>query len=382
MSFVEVIAKNLLRRKLRTLLTIGGLAAAVATSTALLSSAWSFAASSAAYYSSRGVDIVVIRAGVSERITSSLSASLVGRLREMPEVAAAEGSLTEMVSLGEHALIGIPMHGVDPQGFTAKNLDVVRGRALTTSDRRTVLLGSALADGLKKQPGETVEIERTAFQVAGVFQTADAIEANTIVAPSADVEELMGRPGQVSEFQIRAARDTANEAGISRLCRDIEALRDPSGRSFGFKALPMQQFVNTDTETRLTKAMAWGTSVVAIGLSVVAMLNTMLMSVLERTKEFGLLRAVGWTRGRVIRMILGESLLIGISASLVGMVGAGLFVRALGTWAYTRNFVQPSLSVQAILLGIVLTLFAGLAGSLYPAFRGATCAPLSALHFE
>ncbi len=384
MAFVEVIAKNLLRRKLRTLLTVVGLAAAVATSTALLSSAWSFAASSAAYYSSRGVDIVVVRAGVSERITSSLNASLVGRLRELPEVAGVEGSLTEMVSLGQRALVGIPMHGLDPQGFTAKNLDVVRGRVLAAGDRRTVLLGKrgGLADGLKKNPGETVEIERTEFQVAGIFQTADAIEANTILAPLADVQELMGRPAQVSEFQIRASPGNANEVGVARLCRDIEALRDPSGRSFGFKALPTQQFVNTDTETRLTAAMAWGTSVVAIGLSLVAMLNTMLMSVLERTKEFGLLRAVGWTRGRVIRMILGESLLIGILASAMGMAGATLFVRALGTWSFTRNFVHPSLSAQAILLGIVLTLFAGLAGSLYPAYRGATCSPLSALHFE
>jgi putative ABC transport system permease protein len=73
MVFVEVIAKNLLRRKLRTLLTIAGLAAAVATSTTLLSSAWSFAASSASYYTSKGIDIVVVRAGVAERITSSLS---------------------------------------------------------------------------------------------------------------------------------------------------------------------------------------------------------------------------------------------------------------------------------------------------------------------
>ncbi|HXY37427.1 MAG TPA: hypothetical protein VEI07_24580, partial [Planctomycetaceae bacterium] len=99
MMFVEVIAKNLFRRKLRTLLTVAGLAAAVATSTALLSSAWSFAASSNAYYSARGVDIVVVRAGVAERITSSLNAALVGRLRELPDVAGAEGSLTEMVSV-------------------------------------------------------------------------------------------------------------------------------------------------------------------------------------------------------------------------------------------------------------------------------------------
>ncbi len=382
MLFLEVIAKNLLRRKTRTLLTIAGLAAAVATSTALLSSAWSFASSSREYYSSRGVDVVVCRAGVSERITSSLSAALAGRLRALPDVAWAEGSLTEMVSLGERALIGIPMHGVDPSGPTAEKLNVTSGRNLAAGDHRAVLLGSALAEGLKHLPGETLQIEGTAFHIAGVFQTADAIEANTIIAPLTDVQDLMGRPGQVSEFQIRAVPAAANDAGIAHLCREIESLHDASGRSLGFKALPTRKFVDSDTETRLTWAMAWGTSVVAIGLSLVAMLNTMLMSVLERTREFGLLRAIGWTRARVMRMVLGESLVIGLCASFLGAAGAGLFVRALGTWSYTRNFVQPTLSAEAVVLGIALTIFAGVAGSLYPAYRGATCVPLTALHFE
>jgi putative ABC transport system permease protein len=382
MLFVEVIAKNLLRRKLRTLLTIAGLAAAVAMSTTLLSSSWSFAQSSTAYYASRGVDIVVVRAGVAERITSSLSASLAGRLRELPDVSTAEGSLTEMVSLGERALIGIPMHGVEPAGVTAQGLEVVDGRALAAGDRRTVLLGSSLALALEKHPSQTLSIEGTSFEVAGIFQTADAIESNTILAPLADVQELMGRPGQVSEFQIRAPSVAANPAARTRLCREIESIRDSAGRSFGFKALPTQQFVDTDTETRLTWAMAWGTSVVAVALSLIAMLNTMLMSVLERTKEFGLLRAVGWTRGRVIRMILGESLAIGLFAAVLGAAGAELFVRALGNWSYTRNFVQPDISLIAVLVGVALTLIAGVAGSLYPAYRGATSVPVSALHFE
>jgi putative ABC transport system permease protein len=382
MLFLEVVAKNLLRRKLRTLLTVAGLAAAVATCTALLSSAWSFAASSRSYYSSRGVDIVVVRAGVSERITSSLSAALGSRLREPPDVADVEGSLTEMVSLGQQALIGIPMHGVDPAGLTVRKLDIIRGRSLGPADHRAVLLGKALADGLAKQPGDTVEIERTPFEIAGIFQASDAIESNTIIAPIAEVQDLMGRPGQVSEFQIRAVPAAANEAGIGRLCAQIESLRAPAGGPLGFKALPARNFVDTDTETRLTWAMAWGTSVVAIGLSLVAMLNTMLMSVLERTKEFGLLRAVGWTRGRVIRMVLGESLIIGLCSALVGALGAALLVRALGTWAYTRNFVQPTLSAESVLFGAALTVFAGVAGSLYPAYRGASCPPTSALHFE
>ena len=74
--------------------------------------------------------------------------------------------------------------------------------------------------------------------------------------------------------------------------------------------------------------------------------------------------------------------MIALGAGLLGAAGAALLVRALGTWSYTRNFVQPSLSLEAVFLGVVLTLVAGIAGSLYPAYRGATCAPLSALHFE
>src|SRR5437016_1268449 len=117
MLFAEVIVKNLLRRKSRTLLTAAGLAAAVASMTALFSIARSFAAASHDYYAARKVDAVVVRAGVAERITSSLAASLDARLRELPEVSQLDGSLTEMVSLATGSLIGIPLHGLDPNGF-------------------------------------------------------------------------------------------------------------------------------------------------------------------------------------------------------------------------------------------------------------------------
>src|ERR1700683_662048 len=105
MLFVEVIVKNLLRRKMRSVLTAAGLAVAVATTTALISIAWSFAASATESYASRGVDIVVVRAGVAERITSSLSAALGARLSALPEIAQTDGSLTEMVTLGEQHLV-------------------------------------------------------------------------------------------------------------------------------------------------------------------------------------------------------------------------------------------------------------------------------------
>ena len=233
---------------------------------------------------------------MAERITSSLNSALGTRLTALPEIAAVEGSLTEMVSLGENALVGIPLHGVDPAGFTIRDLTVEQGRTLQAGDRRAILLGVSLARAVDKHPGQEIEIEGTPYRVVGLFQTDNALESNTAVAPLADVQALAARPGQVSEFQIRVATARLSASDTAALCRRIEALQDDAGHSLGFKALSSRQFVDTDLETRLARSMAWGTSVIVVLLSSVGMLNTMLTSVLERTKELGILRAIGWTR--------------------------------------------------------------------------------------
>jgi putative ABC transport system permease protein len=382
MFFVEVIAKNITRRKTRTVLTAVGLAAAVAATTTLLNVAWAFSSSATDSYKSRNVDIVVVRAGVAERITSSLNATLASRLAQLPEVVGIDGSLTEMVSFGQHTLVGIPLHGLDPAGFAVGGLNVVSGRSLEKTDRHTVLLGRGLARALKKRAGESVEIEKTPFHIAGVFQTDNVLESNTAAAPLVDVQELMDRPGQVSEFQLRVRPATDNGPALQALCQKIESLRDEQGRSIGFKAMPTGQFVKSDMETRLTTGLAWGTTVITVILSLVGMLNTMLMSVLERTRELGILRAIGWTRGRVIRLILGESLVIGMAGSIVGAACAGLLLQVFAAWSFTRNIVQPGLSPNAVLAAVALMLTAALAGSCYPAYRGASVAPTEALRAD
>ena len=73
---------------------------------------------SAEWGNSWGVAIVVVRAGEAERITSRLNADLAERLRELPEVSQVDGSLSEMVLFGEGSLLGIPLRGLDPSGFT------------------------------------------------------------------------------------------------------------------------------------------------------------------------------------------------------------------------------------------------------------------------
>src|SRR6476660_3004297 len=134
MRFVDVILKNLIRRKTRSFLTAGGLAVAVATTTALLSIAWSFASSAFDVYGSRAVDLVVVRAGVAERITSSLGRAQGQRLAALAEIAEVDGSLTEMVSFGR-TLVGIPLRGLDPAGFGSRQFIIDGGRGLRPDDR-------------------------------------------------------------------------------------------------------------------------------------------------------------------------------------------------------------------------------------------------------
>ena len=312
MTFVQLMFKNLRRGRTRALLTAAGMAAAVAAVSALLSIAWNFAASAREVYASRKVDLVVVRAGVAERVNSSLSAAIQSQLSPLAGIAEVDGSLTEMVSFGRAAMVGIPLRGLDPSGLSIANLDLAEGRKLTSADHRRVLLGTSLAKLLGAKPGRTVEIEGTPFEVVGLFQSKAVLESATAVAPLVDVQELMDRAGRVSEFQVRVTPEFANEAGIRRLCNTIESIRDEHGAPLGVKAIPSREFADTDTETRLASATAWATSIIAMGLSIVAMMNTMLMSVLERRREVAVLRAIGWGRSRVLRMVVGESVILSL----------------------------------------------------------------------
>jgi putative ABC transport system permease protein len=200
----------------------------------------------------------------------------------------------------------------------------------------------------------------------------------------ADVQELSERPQGVSEIQIRAALPEAgaNAGALHQLCKQIEGLRDEHGEPLGLKALPTTEFVNSDANLQLATATAWGTSLLAIVLSLFITLNTMLVSVLERTKEFGMLRAVGWRRRRIVQMILGEAIVIGLLAASVGTLGAWGLVSALASWPALQSMVNSRLSPMAVLCGGSITMAAGILGSFYPAYRGASISPTEALRHE
>ena len=96
---------------------------------------------------------------------------------------------------------------------------------------------------------------------------------------------------------------------------------------------------------RLVKAMSWGTSLLAMLVGVLGVMNTMLMTVFERTHEICVLLAVGWKRGRIMRMILYESALLGFFGGVVGVAIGAIGVKVLSETPAIRGLLQPDLSI-------------------------------------
>ena len=140
--------------------------------------------------------------------------------------------------------------------------------------------------------------------------------------------------------------------------------------------------MSADVQIRLVQAMAWTTSIIALVLGSVGMLNTMLMAVFERTREIGILRALGWKRRRVLGLVLGESVVLGVVGGVLGTVLGVVSVRALQLSPTARGFISPEMPAGLLGVGLALGTLLSLLGGLYPAIRGASLEPTEALRHD
>lgn len=372
MGYLAFIARNLLGRPVRTALTVLGLAVAVAAVMLLMGISWGFERSFLAIYRARGIDLVVVRAGISEQLSSNLDESLAGKIRAIPGVKELSPSLMDAVSFEEANLASVLANGWEPDGLLARGLRILRGRTLRPGDGRDVLLGRVLALNLGKDIGQSLSIAGEPFQVVGVFESDSLFENGGLVMPLPELQRMMGRQGQVTGFVIISEpRTDPRELG-----RTIEA------EVPGVAATPANDYVQANTQIRLSRAMSWATTVVALALGSIGLLNTMAMAVFERTGEIGLLRALGWRRRRILQLLMGETAALGLLGVALGTALAFLGARLVMLSPTSRGYIDPSLSPAVIAIGLAMGLGLTLLGGAYPAWRASRLDPTEALRHE
>ena len=373
MRFSTLIARNLMRRGVRTALTVFGLAIGVSAVESLLGIAWGFEKSFLTIYETKGIDLVVVRAGV-DRLTSNLDATLEEKIRAVPGVKRVVGSLTDIVSFEEANLTSVLINGWKPGSMVFQGVRILKGRSLRAGDGKVALLGRVLALNLKKDVGGEVKVSGEPFQVVGVYESDSLFENGGMVVPILVLQKMMGREGNVSGFVV-AARSSAGR-DVALLVKAIEASVP------GVAAVPARDFVQGDNQIRLIKMMAWATSAIALLLGSLGVLNTMMMSVFERTKEIGILRALGWRRSRVLTMLLGEAAALGMVGALLGSALGYIGVKWLSSMPMASIFVSSNLPPAVLALGVVLGLALSVIGGVYPALRAAALEPIEALRHD
>ena len=356
MSWPALVWRNLLRRPARTALTAVGVGLGVGLIVAL------FAITNGVHDTARDLirvgraDFGLYQADVADFPRSLLPESFARNVARDPGVARV--AKVKLLVDG-----GSLVFGLDPREFAYKRFVVLRGR------RGPVMAG----DHSGKRVGETVHVAGRTFTVDGVYHSGDRFEDLGLALPLHVVEGLAHRPGEITSIGVAVklgANVKAVAAGLERRYTGVAAVTEPG------------QAIKVDTSSRLIVTSGWIVSLLALIVGGISVTNTMAMSVYERTREIGILRAVGWSGARVGALIVSEAL--GICLLALG-VGFGLGVLAaqlfVGRTALS-GLIAPSYGAGTFAWGLAFALAVGLVGALYPAWRAVRLAPVAALRHE
>lgn len=193
-----------------------------------------------------------------------------------------------------------------------------------------------------------------------------------MIVPLDQLQQLTGRDDQVTYINVVVADSVAADQ-IDVLVDNIESI------DAKLMALATEEFVSSDARMKLAQAMAFMTSSIALIVGAIGTLNTMMTSVLERTGEIGILRAIGWPAKRIAGVIFLESIVLAVAASIVGGLGAMVLLQVLANSDATRGLLQPSLGGGVWVRGIAVGLGIGLLGAAIPVWRASQMRPTDAL---
>lgn len=368
-----MILKNLLRRKVRTLLTLLGISIGVLAIVGLGALADGIENGYSAVLQGGDSDYVLGSKDAADLTLSTVDIAVADQLRDYPEVAEVSGLLQGIVQAANSPYFFV--FAYTENSFSLDRYQIIEGESIYTAQQtgpeKPLILGTAARDVFDLGLGDRLTLGNTIFTIVGIYETGDAFESGGAVIRLEDAQALLGKEDQVSIFYIRLTNPGLAARFEERVAENLPNLLLSTG----------QDMAEQNTFAISMRAMVWTIAGLAILVGGIGMTNTQLMSVLERTREIGVLRAVGWSRWRVLAMILGESLLTSLIGGLVGVVLAWAMLTTLGVlfvaFGATPN-LQPGLIIQSLIIVFVL----GLAGGAYPAWRAAQMTPIEALRYE
>ncbi|HOI39738.1 MAG TPA: ABC transporter permease [Methanobacterium sp.] len=370
MSFTKLIAKNPFRNKARLALAVIGIAIGIATIVALGMVTEGLKASVEEQLMTGGADFVVMKNTTSESASGSYSIKdkRIDEISKINGVKQAAGVYTSsrMVDGNQLGFAGIKSKDLNMLGAR-----MIQGNAYA-DDKNELILGKLAAEKLKKKVGDTVTFNGNQYVVTGIFEVGNK-ELDSIGALSLEkLQSMDENEGKVDMIYVKINKG----ADLKTVSKSVE------------KAYPgelttiasLEDFQKADDSLQMVETASMAISLLAIIIGGIGIINTMIMSVFERTREIGVFRAVGWKSRRILAMILGESVVLTLLAGMVGIVLGVVGIEVIiNLFETPLDLVfTPALALRALGIAVIV----GLIGGLYPAIRASRLPPTEALRYE
>ncbi|MHB1133698.1 MAG: ABC transporter permease [Chloroflexota bacterium] len=363
-----MVFKNLWRRKTRTLLTMLGIAVGVAAVVALSAFGEGMANGFEKMFSSTGADLTVSQKDAIMTFLSALDEEAGAEIEQVPGVKEVTGTVIGVIQMPEAPYFIVK--GEDPRGSLIARYRLLEGQAL--SSKKQILLGRLAAQNFKKAVGETFKINEVAYRVVGIYETGVAMEDGGAVMALADAQSAFDKRDQVSYFNV----NVKDARRLDEIKEEIEARVQNVAASRSGEATQQTEMLD------MYRSFGWFLGIFAVLVGGLGMMNTMLMSVLERTREIGVLRALGWRRRRIIGLIVGEGIVLALAGGLLGSaLGVGLVVLTSLSPA-AASLLEGSFTPLIFVQAIVVSLLLGTVGAVYPAWRASRLEPIEAMRHE
>jgi putative ABC transport system permease protein len=399
---LKIALRALARNKARSALTMLGIIIGVGSVIAMVSLGQGAQKQVKDQISNMGANLLIVQAG-SQRTggvrggagtsTTLTEDDMAAILRDVPAVAAASPSISASVPL----VVGnqnwsTRAEGVDTSYPAIRLRDAAQGQFFTDGDvrsaARVAVIGQTVANVLfpgADPVGQTMRLRNLPFRVVGVLQVRGQSQMgqdqdDTLLVPYTTVMKKLMSTNYISSIQVSAVSEEATapaQEQITMLLRARHNIR--AGQDDDFTVRNLSDVAETAAETsRVMTMLLGGIAAVSLLVGGIGIMNIMLVSVTERTREIGIRMAVGARSKHVQYQFLIEALILGLAGGLAGIaVGAGSSYAA----SYFLNWPQllsPVAMVGSALFSMLIGVFFGY----YPARKAAALDPIEALRFE
>jgi putative ABC transport system permease protein len=371
-TFFSFALTNIKSKKARSLGLIAAIAFAVMTVVTLSVVSSGLEQSASAIITVGKADFTVAQKGAADLLTSTIDEGQLKQIQDTEGVRSAIGVLVETENLGPSSPVFIEI-GIAPSDLAPFGVTVVSGHPYGATAANEVMLGWRAAANLGLHVGSRLHANGTWNTVTGIYSTGNSFGDSGAMYPLPALQAYNRLPGIVSLAFVKVADGASISSVTKRISYSMPEMTTIQTAS---------QFGRADLSLTYLEAAVTGSTVLAVLIGAVIVGNTMLLSLFERTREFGLLRAIGWTRRRLVLLLLAENLTLALAGAIVGVGLTFAVTSLLEHLPSLRGVLHANYTASAFWRALYTALGMTLLGSIYPAIRAARLTPLKALSYE